>query len=293
MSIWPVLATSFGIQAFGFALAAPLQTDRFYDLTGSLTFVACIGVSLLQSRLRVGSTTFATANVFAALKTLHYRQAIVSVTTLAWCTRLGSFLAYRISKDKKDSRFDKIKTSPARFAAAWFLQGLWVFITAYPVYIVNLTPSASLAKLGLLDACGVSLWVLGFAIEAIADYQKLAWAARIGEEKRKTEFIKEGLWSISRHPNYFGEILLWSGSAITCASGFLSASPARALSFAISPIFVTSLLYKISGIPLLEKSSDKRFGHLEAYQKYKRETPELVPFLLLPYRSSPSAKKSE
>jgi len=179
--------------------------------------------------------------------------------------------------DKKDSRFDKIKTNPIRFGTAWFLQGVWCFLTAYPVYYINTCNSASLARLNWLDAVGITFWIIGFGFEAIADWQKLAWASRVGHERRKTEFINEGLWHISRHPNYFGEILLWTGSFITCASGVMHFSMLRALSFAVSPIFVASLLYKVSGIPLLEKSSDKKFGHLESYKSYKKRTPELVP----------------
>ena len=285
MSLLPVLYTAFGIQALGFAIAAPLQTDRFYDLTGSLTYAACIGVSVFHSRLRSPRA------LFQALSSLHTRQIILSVTTLFWCGRLGSFLAYRITKDKKDSRFDKIKQNPMRFGVAWFLQGVWCFLTAYPVYFINVSPAATLAKLGLLDVVGLSLWTVGFAMEAFSDWQKLRWAESIGHERRKNEFISHGLWSLSRHPNYFGEILLWFGSCLIATSGVMHFSALRALSFAASPIFVAFLLNKVSGIPLLEKSSDKRFGHLQSYQDYKSKTPVLVPNIFKIFQNSNS--KSE
>ncbi|KAJ3305744.1 WD repeat-containing protein 63 [Kappamyces sp. JEL0829] len=133
-----------------------------------------------------------------------------------------------------------------------------------------ITPAAALARMNIVDVAGLSLWLTGFAIEAVADHQKSAWAAKVGSEGRKTQFIDVGLWSVSRHPNYFGEILLWIGTAITCASAFRH-SPLRAASFAVSPLLVTGLLTKVSGIPMLEKSSDKRYGHLASYKAYKQQ----------------------
>jgi steroid 5-alpha reductase family enzyme len=171
-----VAAAAFGMQALGFAIAAPLQTDRFYDLFGSSTFAVCVGISLLGK------------------KSFHPRQLLLSAMTLTWSLRLGSFLVYRISKDGKDSRFDKIKKDPLRFAGAWFMQGVWVFITAYPVYFINSLPAAKLASIGILDGLGLALWLIGFNFEAIADYQKMKWQERIGEKGRKENFINEGLW---------------------------------------------------------------------------------------------------
>ena len=173
----------------------------------------------------------------------------------------------------------------SRFAAAWFMQGGWALITPYPVYAINQTPVHRLAKLGPLDGIGLGLWAAGFLIEAVADYQKSQWASRVGKEARKTQFINEGLWSMSRHPNYFGEITLWLGTFLICSSG---AAPYQALKFAISPLFIFGLLYKVSGIPMLEKSSEKRFGHLQSYQEYKKNVPELIP-RLTPFKSTKTA----
>lgn len=98
-------------------------------------------------------------------------------------------------------------------------------------------------------------------------------------EKRSQEFIHHGLWGLSRHPNYFGECTLWFGNWIMCASAFRGWMGLRmACLFAISPIFVTSLICGLSGIPILEKSSDKKFGHLESYQQYKKTVPIFFPF---------------
>jgi steroid 5-alpha reductase family enzyme len=276
VSFGSVLATDFGIQAAAFAIAAPLQTEKFYDLAGSFTFGACVVTSLLAGR--VGLLRQMSLGSF--ITTLHPRQILVSTTTLLWCTRLGSYLAYRVLQDGKDSRFDQLKTKPLRFSFAWFMQGVWVFLTAMPVYAVNLTLTSRLAPLGLLDYFGLGVWTLGFFFEVVADVQKLLWQKRLGHEERKNQFINEGLWTLSRHPNYFGEVTLWTGSFIMCASGFrhlgLVGLKTTAI-FAISPLFVTALLMKLSGVPLLEKSSDKRFGHLPAYQQYKKNVPVFFP----------------
>jgi steroid 5-alpha reductase family enzyme len=227
-----------------------------------------VGVSLFSSRPTLGLST--------ATKLLHPRQVLLGLTTLFWCGRLGSFLFARISKDGSDSRFDMIKKSPLRFGVAWVLQGVWVTLTAYPAFFTIITPATSLASLGILDAIGVGLWVSGFSIEAIADAQKSTWAKQVGSEGRKTQFIDIGLWSYSRHPNYFGEITLWCGTALIAASAF-RASPLRALSFGVSPLLTTFLLTRVSGIPLLEKSSDKRYDNLASYQSYKKRVPVLIP----------------
>jgi steroid 5-alpha reductase family enzyme len=266
------------MQAAAFAVAAPLQTEKFYDLTGSLTYGACVITSLLAGRMgllrQLGTRQF--------ISTLHPRQIMASVTTMLWCTRLGSYLTYRVLQDGKDSRFDKLKKQPLRFSFAWFMQGVWVFLTAFPVYAVNLSLASRLAPLGLLDFAGLGIWTVGFLFETIADWQKIRWQKRIGPENRKTNFINEGVWSLSRHPNYFGEVTLWTGSFLMCASGFRHLGLAglkTAGIFAVSPVFVTALLMKLSGVPLLEKASDKRFGHLESYQQYKRDVPVFIPRL--------------
>lgn len=127
---------------------------------------------------------------------------------------------------------------------------------------------------GVFDYIGMPTWVFGFLFEVISDQQKAAFR-KVAENKMK--WIASGLWSISRHPNYFGEIVLWIGVALA-AFGGLGAKPRAAYVF-ISPIFVAFLLIFVSGIPLLEQKADKKFGENPEYQTYKKETPVLVPFI--------------
>ena len=119
---------------------------------------------------------------------------------------------------------------------------------------------------------GCALWVLGFAFEAIADKQKKSFS-EIPENKDK--FITLGLWSISRHPNYFGEALLWLGIAIVSLP-LLSEWQFVTL---VSPVFVYLLLTKISGLPFLEDKAEKKWGNDKDYLEYKNNTPILIPYL--------------
>ena len=189
---------------------------------------------------------------------------------ILWCTRLGYFLFSRISKDKKDGRFDEIKINPPRFFAAWTIQGIWVLLTALPVFTVNAFHSPK--AIGALDITGWAVWFIGFSIEIVADNQKSAFAA---DEKNRGKYINEGLWYYSRHPNYFGEITLWLGQFIAASSTFSDSQWVCA----ISPLFVAFLLMKVSGVPMLEKRSDEKFGGDPGYEAYKKNTSVLVPWL--------------
>ena len=116
----------------------------------------------------------------------------------------------------------------------------------------------------------MALWLSGFTIESISDYQKRASRK---ENNRSEAFIHTGLWARSRHPNYFGEITLWIGIAVI-ALNTLTGIEYITL---ISPVFVYILLTRMSGVNLLERIADERYGHLEEYQRYKRNTPVLFP----------------
>ncbi|KAF5835770.1 hypothetical protein DUNSADRAFT_6910 [Dunaliella salina] len=186
MGLPAYLLLSLGINWVGWAIAAALKTEKFYDLTGSLTFTT----------LTVGS--------LALSESITPRQILVSAMVGLWTLRLGSYLVARIHKQGKDSRFDEVKHQPGMFFVYWSMQALWVWITLSPVLVVN--TAAAAAPLAWYDLAGVALYSGGLALEAIADRQKDVWRSK---PENKGKFIDEGLWSISRHPNYFGEILIW------------------------------------------------------------------------------------
>jgi steroid 5-alpha reductase family enzyme len=226
------------------------KTERYYDLTGSATYVTVTAVALLLS------------------EDLDARAVIVGVMVMVWALRLGTFLFRRISREGKDGRFDQIKTDPLRFLMAWTIQGLWVLLTA--ACALAIITGIEREPLGWVAIVGIVVWVAGFAIEVTADRQKSAFKK---DPANRGRFITTGLWAWSRHPNYFGEIVLWTGIAIM-ALPVLSGWRWVTL---ISPVFVTLLLTRVSGIPMLEARAKKRWGDEEEFQAYTRNTSVLVP----------------
>jgi steroid 5-alpha reductase family enzyme len=227
-----------------------MGTERYFDLTGSATYLIATAAALLLSG------------------DIDARAAIAGTRVAVWALRLGSFLFMRIRRDGRDGRFDEIKLDPLRFLMTWTLQGLWVLLTA--ACALAIMTSVERRPLGWVAILGIVVWVVGFAIEVIADRQKSAFKRDPANAGR---FITTGLWAWSRHPNYFGEIVLWTGMAILAVpvlSGWRWA-------MLISPVFVTLLLTRVSGIPMLEARAEKRWGADEAYIAYTRGTPVLIP----------------
>lgn len=257
--------TAFGIPVFAMAVALAFvinwlafipayffQTEKFFDLTGSFTYIS---VALA---------------VFFFSPEMNWRSLLLMILVVAWAGRLGAFLFRRIHKAGKDDRFDEIKKSFPRFLLTWSLQGLWVTFTAAAAFAAI---SSNVHKdFGIFAIAGVLIWVFGFAFEVIADTQKSRFKA---DPQNKGKFISSGLWAWSRHPNYFGEIMLWAGVAVI-AFPVLQGWQYVTL---ISPGFVALLLIKISGITMLEEKADKKWGGQEDYEAYKKNTPVLVPWL--------------
>jgi steroid 5-alpha reductase family enzyme len=187
-----------------------------------------------------------------------------------WALRLGAFLFIRIHNNNGvDSRFTELKQSNFTFLMTWTLQGVWVFMMLVPLLVISQRKSIR-SRLGYLDYIGICIWIFGFVFEVVADQQKSNFKS---DPENKGKFISTGLWAISRHPNYFGEITMWIGVALCAFSGVPT------FSVFISPVFITLLLIFVSGIPMLEKKADERYGADEKYQEYKRNTPVLVPFI--------------
>ena len=242
----------FAVQWIGLIHARLFETEHYFDLVGSLTYV--------------------TVTVFAVQQAIDFglRQQLISAAVMIWALRLGPFLFMRIKKAGEDQRFRKIKLSTPRFLLTWTLQGTWVFITAGAALAAIMTPNTD--ALGGVFYAGVILWIIGFLVEVIADNQKSRFKADPANAGR---FINTGIWSRAQHPNYFGEIVLWTGVAVM-AWPSLSES---ALIFLVSPLFVALLLTRISGIPLLRKTAGARWGDDPEYQAYLKETPVLIPRL--------------
>jgi steroid 5-alpha reductase family enzyme len=240
---------AFAIQWVAFVPAYLLQSERFYDLTGSLAYVSV------------------TALAVALSPAPDARSILLLALVVVWAARLGTFLVRRIRKAGKDDRFDTLKPSFIRFLLAWTLQGLWVSLTLAAA-LAAITTSLR-EPLGIISWAGVAVWAAGFAIEAGADLQKGRFRA---DPANKGRFIRDGLWAWSRHPNYFGEIVLWVGVALIA----LPVLQGWQLVTLVSPVFVALLLTRVSGVPLLERKADSTWGGQPDYEAYKAATPVLL-----------------
>lgn len=245
-----------------FVPAYAFQTEHYFDLTGSLSF---IGTILLANWLIADSSIMDNT-----------RSALLSFMVLAWAIRLGSFLFSRVRRDGEDRRFRDIKPLFMRFLLTWTLGGLWVLITVAAA-LAAITSGRTL-PLDISAYIGAALWFLGFLFETIADRQKTTFRAN---PDNKGQFIRSGLWSVSRHPNYFGEMTLWIGVAIVAAP-VLQGWQVLTL---VSPVFVVLLICRVSGIPLLEARAEKKWGNDPSYQEYVHNTPVLIPGIKTPLKS--------
>ena len=255
----PVVLLCAGVSFFvHWIVAVPsliTSSEKYFDFTGMIATLLVVSTAILA--------------LLNSSQQASTRSTIVAIFVSLWTLRLGIFLYKRIVKSGEDKRFRGIKKSFTKFLMAWTLSALWVFLsTVNAVTVIALNPPQ---PIGLFFVLGGALWVLGFGLEMVADRQK----NHFSEQPENTDkFITQGLWSISRHPNYFGEIILWIGIAI------ISLPLLSGLQFVtlVSPVFVFLLLTKISGLPFLEDKAEKKWGKDKDYIEYKNKTPILVPF---------------
>ena len=247
-----VVILAFLIQWVAYIPAYVFQTEKFYDLTGSLTYLSVTWYALI-----LASGDFANANL---------ANIVIVLLISLWALRLGSFLFMRIHKDGEDKRFRTIKPSATQFFMTWTLQGLWVSLCS--MCALTAISSDGGVVVNAMFYFGLGLFVLGFSTEIVADNQKSKFRSF---SENRDKFITTGLWAKSRHPNYFGEIVLWTGIA---TMSFSSLEGWQYLTL-ISPIFTYILLVYVSGVRMLEARADKKWGDNDDYIKYKSETPVL------------------
>ncbi|KAI4135994.1 MAG: hypothetical protein LQ347_000171 [Umbilicaria vellea] len=310
----PSISLAYGIQGLVAIPSVLAQSEKFYDLSGSLTYLSCTLLSLYLPTLRARAAAAALGAVKPAWPSilgslagkagagLNWRQVVLSAAVLsdpiiAHHHIVGSYLFRRISADGNDSRFDSIRDSPPKFLGAFFAQATWVTLCLLPVVALNSLPATLLSTLpagiAITDIIGLLLYVGGLSFEVTADRQKDQWVHEKKQKIHDEDFLTRGLWSKSRHPNYFGEATLWTGIA-TVAGGVLVSNVGqvgmglagglggRALGLMMagaSPAFVTFLLLKVSGVPLSENKYDKRYGDRHDYQQWKKNTPMFIPKL--------------
>lgn len=253
-AILATLGIALAINVAAFVPAYLLRTDKLTDVTYALTFVALAVYGFV-----VGPGAAA--------------HGVLLLMLGIWAVRLGGYLLLRIHTMGRDARFDDRRGSVRRFGAFWLLQGVTVWVVMLPSTIflaraVDATPAWVFA--------GVAVWLAGLLIETVADAQKYRFKAN---PRNAGRWIEHGLWRYSRHPNYLGEIMIWTGVYLYTLSG-LSIGPA--LVGVVSPVFLALLLVRVSGIPILEKRADERWGENEAYRRYRRRTGALLPRLRTP-----------
>ena len=250
VNIFLALGISIGLNAFAFFVSFLIKKDFLIDITYAITFViSSIVLMIIENNNGIN-------------------QYLFLFLIIVWATRLGIFLLIRISKKKVDNRFDKIRNSFWKFGLFWMLQAVSIWVINMPTYlaIINLAP------LGNIFTFLLALLALFFvAFETIADLQKYKF-----NQLHKGEFISIGLWKISRHPNYFGEICFWLVMTLLLFASDFQIINLIAL---VSPLWIGLLLYKISGVPILEKQGWKRFGNNPEYHRYLIKTPCVVPFI--------------
>ncbi len=240
----------FAIQIIVFIPSFIFRTEHYYDLTGGITYISTMVIALVLK------------NNYQSIDLI---SLLLGSMVIIWATRLSLFLFLRVKKSGEDVRFKKIKHSFSWFLMTFMLQGLWVFMCVFPALIVISSFNSGLNNYAIV---GSAVWLFGFIFEIIADYQKSYF-----NKFNKGKFISSGLWSMSRHPNYFGEFMLWLG--ITIASiGYIDNY--KYIVF-LTPIFVYLLLTRVSGVNLLEEIGNKRWSNNKDYKDYKKNTPIFFP----------------
>lgn len=249
LNIWILLIVSIGINLAMFLVAFRRQTDKLTDISYALSFVVLAVVGLAMNR---PSAT----------------KLLIASMVAMWAGRLGGYLLVRIQRIGRDKRFDGMRTHFWSFGRFWLLQGVSVWAISLAALLALASRDVLFYPVSLL---GVMIWAVGLTIEAVADRQKFAF---INDPANKGKWIDSGVWRYSRHPNYFGEIMVWLGIFLAAVPTLSGAAMGLA---AVSPMFIVALLLFVSGVPPLERSADLRWGKDPAYQAYKARTSLLIP----------------
>lgn len=248
-AVFLALATVLAINAVLFAIAFKRQSDKLTDISYALSFLAIDALAAALAGARRGY------------------GLILFLLVALWAVRIGGFLLLRVLRVGKDRRFDGIRQSLTRFGKFWLGQALTAWVLMLPVVFAQQRGG----RFTPLAFVGLAVWAVGLTVESLADYQKFKFKR---QPSGGTEWIQTGVWKYARHPNYFGEIAVWTGVYIYCFGALTGIE--RLISLG-SPLLITVVLLFVSGVPLLEKSADKRWGTLPEYQAYKRRTRLLVP----------------
>lgn len=241
-----MLILSLAINIAGFLIAFKLKTDKLTDFSYAFSFVVLNGLALFIN------------------KNYGWAHIIMFAMISLWALRLGSYLVIRIHKWGRDKRFDQMRCDFKKFLSFWLIQAFTVWIVSICSLLFMRSPSQYVSTLSLI---GFLIFLGALGLEASADIQKFKF---ISNAKNKGKFISTGLWAKNRHPNYLGEIFVWLGVYVFACSSFDKSS--EALIAIISPLFIFLMIRFVSGIPILEKQADDKWGKQKAYQDYKKQS---------------------
>jgi steroid 5-alpha reductase family enzyme len=254
------LLISVGFNLILFIPAFIFKTDKLTDMSYSLTFIL-LAILAFFSR--------ADRNIW---------ELVMLVMIVVWAIRLGGYLLYRVIKLGKDARFDDRRDSFVRFGLFWLLQGLTVWIVMIPaiLFFISNAPVANNEIKIVLLVIGLLVWLEGLVVETLADIQKFNYIEKAKKEGRERHWVDVGLWSMSRHPNYLGEITVWLGVYVVVITRVTLSASILAL---VGPVFIFLLIRYISGVPMLEKKADERYAGNPEYEEYKNNTGLIIPFI--------------
>ena len=191
---------------------------------------------------------------------------LINILVTVWGVRLAWHIHKRNRKKKEDPRYAYVKQSGSNvylqsFLKVYMFQGILLYIISIPVMAINHIGSY---QIGMLEAFGIVVWIVGFYFESVGDSQLAAFIRR---PENKGKLMTTGLWKYSRHPNYFGEVTQWWGIFLIVAS-----IPGGLLTI-IGPVTITILILFVSGIPLLEK----KYAGRPDFEQYKKRTSIFFP----------------
>lgn len=243
--------TVFLFMIFMFTLAQIKKDNSIVDIGWGIGFIL-IAISLML-----------------AVEPLDAKDLLITATIAVWGVRLALHIYTRAKGKPEDFRYAQwrkdwgSKAALYAFFKVFMLQGAVMLIVALPIMIVF---NSFDIQLTLLSFAGMLVFITGFMFETIGDHQVYRFKKKPGN---KGKIITTGLWKYTRHPNYFGETLLWWGIGI-----FTIGSDYYLVSF-VSPLLINFLLVKVSGIPMLEKKYEGRAD----WEEYKKKTPAFIPFI--------------
>lgn len=267
--------TTVAMQLCFFAIAYWLEIDLVTDLAGSTNFVVLAVMSLL---------------LFSG-DILRTRPLVLTALLTVTRIELAAFLLYRVCTRKRDARFDQVRQSFFPFLFFWVFQMFWVWLVSLPNVFVN--SSSEDPEIGAIDVFGWCLFTGGFVLQVVADLQKYKFRAMPSNSGR---FCDVGVWKVSRHPNYFGEIAMWWGMWVS-AYPVIVASGSTAIGWATlsSPLFTMMILLFFSGLPTAEGANLSRFYRTadggRRWEEYRMNTSPLVPLPACIYSRTPKLLK--